>query len=655
MAETYEQALYNGNRPAVDVQIYDGQNVTHLNDLTTGVTVSGDVAQACRKCEISLANSVDGEVQRFSVSMGFEVRVYIGSDEVFRGPIFAYNLDDRGMGTIVAYDYNYYLTKTADSLRFDGKKASQIIMALAGKFGIDIGAITDTGYIIPKHIYRDKTLYDMMIIALTETEKKNGRKFSLVNRWGKLYVKERKEELRRVVIENGRTLLSASYSKSNEDRSTTVKLVGNADVSPIAGTAKSADSVKAYGTMQHYEIIDEPLNKAQLDAMARKILETLDVTKEEYSVEALGLFDVISGTAIVVNDRMSNMYGAFYVDQDTHTFDVSGLHTMSLKLSRTLDIPREDYEEPEKAAAKSTSSGGTTTTTGAKLMPSGDYQKGFVATAYDPVLGGINANGDPGNTATMTKPTAGRTIAVDPRVIPYGSVVAIKIPSMPKYNGLYLAEDTGGAIKQKRIDIIIDGRTAAMNFGRRDVEVAIIERGKGPADARAKSKSWSKYESKHIKTVTKTTVTPTSASSGDTQSKVVAGARKYLGKLKYSFGGANIPGGYGDCSSYTQFIYKTYGNFTMGRDTLSQIKVGQKISSSKARAGDLIFFKGTYRAGVSHVGIVTKPGMFINLAGGGCYEASYVSGYWAKHYMQINRVLNTKLEDGSVVPPSWFR
>lgn len=63
-----------------------------------------------------------------------------------------------------------------------------------------------------------------------------------------------------------------------------------------------------------------------------------------------------------------------------------------------------------------------------------------------------------GNTASGTTPTAGRTIAVDPSVIPMGSQVVI--------NGhTYIAEDTGTAIKGKRIDIYVNDHSTALSCG----------------------------------------------------------------------------------------------------------------------------------------------------------------------------------------------
>ena len=70
-----------------------------------------------------------------------------------------------------------------------------------------------------------------------------------------------------------------------------------------------------------------------------------------------------------------------------------------------------------------------------------------------------------GPTASGAMPQAGRTIAVDKSVIPMGSEVLI--------NGhIYIAEDTGGAIKGNRIDIYCASHQEALNLGVYDTEVS---------------------------------------------------------------------------------------------------------------------------------------------------------------------------------------
>ena len=71
-------------------------------------------------------------------------------------------------------------------------------------------------------------------------------------------------------------------------------------------------------------------------------------------------------------------------------------------------------------------------------------------------------------TSTGTRPQVNRTIAVDPRVIPYGSKVYIE------GYGTYVAEDCGGAIKGNIIDIYMSSYNECIQFGRRKAKVYII-------------------------------------------------------------------------------------------------------------------------------------------------------------------------------------
>ena len=71
-----------------------------------------------------------------------------------------------------------------------------------------------------------------------------------------------------------------------------------------------------------------------------------------------------------------------------------------------------------------------------------------------------------GYTATMTEATPGRTIAVDPNVIPYGTKVIIN-------GNIFVAEDCGEAIKGNRIDVLCASHELAEQFGVQYAEVYI--------------------------------------------------------------------------------------------------------------------------------------------------------------------------------------
>lgn len=82
--------------------------------------------------------------------------------------------------------------------------------------------------------------------------------------------------------------------------------------------------------------------------------------------------------------------------------------------------------------------------------------------AYSPEV-----TGRPAHTATGTEPQEGRTIAVDPSVIPYGSHVVIE------GLGTYIAEDCGGGVKGNHIDLYFENHDDAVKFGRKQLYVTI--------------------------------------------------------------------------------------------------------------------------------------------------------------------------------------
>ena len=83
------------------------------------------------------------------------------------------------------------------------------------------------------------------------------------------------------------------------------------------------------------------------------------------------------------------------------------------------------------------------------------------------------AEDDPwyGITATGTKVEEGRTIAVDPKVIPYGTEVTICYEDGTEHT--YISEDCGGAIKGNRIDVYMESHEAANVAGVKYGEVFV--------------------------------------------------------------------------------------------------------------------------------------------------------------------------------------
>lgn len=114
----------------------------------------------------------------------------------------------------------------------------------------------------------------------------------------------------------------------------------------------------------------------------------------------------------------------------------------------------------------------------------------FKATAYDL---SVNSCGKPvgsegyGITANGTclkgkSREQAMTVAVDPKVIKLGTKLKITFPKpYEHFNGVYTANDTGGAIKGNKIDIFMgdfqnnETHQSVWDFGVRDVKVEIVK------------------------------------------------------------------------------------------------------------------------------------------------------------------------------------
>ena len=98
-------------------------------------------------------------------------------------------------------------------------------------------------------------------------------------------------------------------------------------------------------------------------------------------------------------------------------------------------------------------------------------------------------------------------------------------------------------------------------------------------------------------------------SNGVRGDRVIQTALNYLGR-PYVFG-SNGPRTF-DCSSFVRYVmYKATG-IRMPRTAAAQSRVGRQISRAALQKGDIVFFKNTYKYGVSHVGIAGGNGYMIH-------------------------------------------
>jgi cell wall-associated NlpC family hydrolase len=91
-------------------------------------------------------------------------------------------------------------------------------------------------------------------------------------------------------------------------------------------------------------------------------------------------------------------------------------------------------------------------------------------------------------------------------------------------------------------------------------------------------------------------------------------AQQFIG-TPYVFGGSNLTNGI-DCSAFVQSAYKAAG-IDLPRTAYQQSQMGYSVSLQALAPGDLLFFKTSDRAPITHVGMYIGDNQFIHSSSSG--------------------------------------
>lgn len=90
-----------------------------------------------------------------------------------------------------------------------------------------------------------------------------------------------------------------------------------------------------------------------------------------------------------------------------------------------------------------------------------------------------------------------------------------------------------------------------------------------------------------------------------------------------------------DCSGLIEWSYNKLGIRISGT---AEDMYNQTIPVTDPAPGDLVFFKDTYRKGISHIGIYIGNNRMFNAGGTHLHYAELSKPYWAEHFVGIRRL-----------------
>lgn len=121
---------------------------------------------------------------------------------------------------------------------------------------------------------------------------------------------------------------------------------------------------------------------------------------------------------------------------------------------------------------------------------------------------------------------------------------------------------------------------------------------------------------------------------------LVSYAKSFLG-VPYRYGGST-PSGF-DCSGFINYIFGNFG-FSLVRTSYGLAELGETVSLSSIRPGDLMFFKGSNArsSSIGHVALVVEVLQndikFIHAANDGVRIDHLKTDYYIRRYMKSKRL-----------------
>ncbi|MBV9849352.1 MAG: C40 family peptidase [Armatimonadetes bacterium] len=134
-----------------------------------------------------------------------------------------------------------------------------------------------------------------------------------------------------------------------------------------------------------------------------------------------------------------------------------------------------------------------------------------------------------------------------------------------------------------------------------------------------------------------------------TSGNVVMAAYAFRG-TRYVMGGTSRSGF--DCSGFVRYILGNAGGVSLPRTAADQFWHAQPVAPQDMEPGDLVFFKNTYKRGISHVGIYAGSGRFIHAANPhrGVRMDDLNSAYYQHHFAGARRVLPEQMRALAALP-----
>lgn len=192
---------------------------------------------------------------------GDHVVLRLGADVLFSGFVFTKRRRFGGVITVTAYDQIRYL-KNRDTVSYESLTASGLVRRVAEDWGLAVGEIEQTGYVLPDRVEQNRPLLDMVQHAIDLTAVQAGRLFVLFDQAGALCLRQVQNMALDTVIHAG-SIGDFDYT-STIDRgaysAVRVYRPGAEEGETVFYGARREDLVRRWGILRHVSRLEEEMD-----------------------------------------------------------------------------------------------------------------------------------------------------------------------------------------------------------------------------------------------------------------------------------------------------------------------------------------------------------------------------------------------------------
>lgn len=362
----------------------ESNELLDITMLCGAIHLEGAVEAASRKLTMKVLRAgVDYYLGgRADIQRGDAIVLDDGSDDyIFYGLVWRSEATDtEAMKSVTCYDNMKFLMKSGSITQtFTGMTAAQVTQKVCSELGVTCGALPETGIKVSVNA-RGKSGYEAIMIAWTETHKKDGKVYypRMVGR--RLTVIEKGTELEGKALRYGSQDLPCdliSVTASNDSDSAYTSIWSAPESGAPVMQAMDDDLYRRYGYLVG---INENGQSAD-----EKSVKKINDGSHTLSVEAIGDWAVQTGWSIPISSKLTGDQ-TLYIESDAHDYE-GGIHTMTLELSSENSM--DEIENQEEASTKK--AGGLTGNTDEEKIWNFLRSVGFTAEAAAGAMGNMYA------------------------------------------------------------------------------------------------------------------------------------------------------------------------------------------------------------------------------------------------------------------------